>query len=126
GLGALVYARLLARRLRSPVAALRTFVVIELMVGLLGAGTLHVSGKLAAAWAMLIRLVGADGWWLINAEKAAVAALLVFPTAVLMGLIFPLLAGLCEARGISSHAATGRLYAVNTAGAVVGSLLTGF
>ena len=126
GLGALVYARLLARRLRSPVAALRTFVVIELMVGLLGAGTLHVSGKLAAAWAMLIRLVGADGWWLINAEKAAVAALLVFPTAVLMGVIFPLLAGLCEARGISSHAATGRLYAVNTAGAVVGSLLTGF
>jgi spermidine synthase len=38
GLGALVYARLLARRLRSPVAALRTFVVIELLVGILGAG----------------------------------------------------------------------------------------
>lgn len=126
GLGALLYARWLARRLPTPAAALRVFVAIELLVGILGAATLHVSGKLAAAWALMIRLVGADGWWLINAEKAAVAALLVFPSAFLMGLVFPLLAGLCEARGISSHAATGRLYAVNTAGAVAGSLVTGF
>lgn len=126
GLGALLYARVLARRLPTTAAALRVFVVIELLVGILGAATLHVSGKLAAAWALMIRLVGADGWWLINAEKAAVAALLVFPSALLMGLVFPLLAGLCEARGISSHAATGRLYAVNTAGAVAGSLVTGF
>ena len=126
GLGALLYARVLARRLSSPAAALKAFVWIELLVAILGAATLHVSGKLAGAWATLIRLVGADGWWLINAEKAAVAALLVFPTALLMGMVFPLLAGLWEARGIRSHAATGRLYAVNTAGAVVGSLVTGF
>ncbi|HEX5042144.1 MAG TPA: fused MFS/spermidine synthase [Candidatus Polarisedimenticolaceae bacterium] len=126
GLGALFYSRVLARRLPTPAAALRVFVVVELLVGILGAATLHVSGKLAAAWALMIRLVGASGWWLINAEKAAVAALLVFPTAVLMGVVFPLLAGVCEARGIRSHTATGRLYAVNTAGAVVGSLITGF
>jgi spermidine synthase len=126
GLGGLVYSRLLARRLRTPAAALQAFVLLELTVGLLGMSTLHVSGKLAAAWATLVRLFGADGWWMINAEKALVAGLLIFPSALLMGMVFPLLSGLIEARGVSAHAATGRLYAVNTAGAVVGSLLTGF
>lgn len=54
------------------------------------------------------------------------AAVIVAPAAFVMGLIFPLAAGLCAPRSGGAGYVTGRLYLWNTAGCVVGALAAGF
>lgn len=60
------------------------------------------------------------------ARQELVEGLLPVLPALLLGATFPLLSNALAAAGTSASRGLGRLYAVNTAGAVTGSLLTGF
>lgn len=62
--------------------------------------------------------------WL--AVSGAITAALVVPTAVCLGLAFPLALAVAGLHGGAAPARVGLVYAVNTAGAVAGSLLAGF
>ena len=62
---------------------------------------------------------------LIVAE-AALAAALLLPATVALGAVFPLGLALGVPSGHATAAAAARLYAVNTTGAILGSLLAGF
>lgn len=62
--------------------------------------------------------------WL--AVSGAITAALVVPTAVCLGLAFPLALAVAGVHGGAAPARVGFVYAVNTAGAVAGSLLAGF
>jgi spermidine synthase len=61
-----------------------------------------------------------------RALRFLAAAVVLLPPTTLMGATLPLLARACVAAGEGLRAALGRLYAVNTAGAVAGALATGF
>ena len=133
GLGSLYFARVLYSRLAAAgsgafraSSGLKAFLVLQLLVALFGMSTLHIANDLVPVWANLIQAFGADSWWMINVQKAVISGLLIFPAALLMGMVFPLLAAIRRAEGTDAHAAVGELYAANTAGAVAGSLLTGF
>ena len=54
------------------------------------------------------------------------AALVVLPPALLLGILFPLLLRIAAPRGRSVGATVGRLVALNTLGAIAGSLAAGF
>lgn len=68
---------------------------------------------------------GLVGLPLIHAQLAVTVAALIVPSAA-SGAILPILVRLLENRATHVPASLGRLYAVNTAGSVGGSLLAGF
>ncbi len=85
-----------------------------------------------ALWAAAGRAFGAlaagadPGGAGLIAAKLAAGATLILPPAVLMGTTLPLLAEGVVARGARLSRALGRLYAVNCAGAVLGTLAAGY
>lgn len=64
-----------------------------------------------------------DTWLSLS---GALTAALVVPTAVCVGLAFPLALAVAGVEGADAPARVGRIYAFNTAGAVAGSLIAGF
>ena len=58
--------------------------------------------------------------------EAALAAAMLLPATVALGAVFPLGLALGVPSGLAAAAAAARLYAVNTTGAILGSLLAGF
>jgi spermidine synthase len=71
--------------------------------------------------------VGADrGWYGYLAEVVTTAVVVILPAATVFGTVLPFLLRTLEAHASEPGPAIGQLVAVNTAGAVVGSLLAGF
>lgn len=126
GLGSLIFARLIARRLRALEQATRAFCLALLAIGLCGALTLPVFTGLPAVWSVMLDGLGAGSWEMIAAQKAVISGLLVLPTTLLFGLTLPLAARLARAGGASEAAALSRIYAASTTGSILGSLVTGF
>lgn len=60
------------------------------------------------------------------AANATVAALVLFPATLFIGATFPLAVRILAAAADEAPVATGRTYAWNTVGAIVGSILAGF
>jgi predicted membrane-bound spermidine synthase len=126
GLGSLVYSRLVEPRLASAGDAARVLALAQLGIGLWGAGTLHVYTGIPGVWEQLLAWLGAGSWGVIVLQKAIVSGLVILPPTLLMGVSFPLVARLYKARGATDARALSRLYAANTLGAIVGTLVTGF
>ncbi len=120
GIGSLGAARV-ARRLRHPVTALGLVLLgaaagTVVMTGLIDRGPLLVAGWVTAPGASFGRVL---------LGQAGVTAALLVPVSAAFGAAFPLgLAATQRGDRLSRHAAI--LYAVNTAGAVAGSLTAGF
>ena len=127
-LGAMYFSRFLERRLDKspPDETLKVLAVAQVFIGLFGIGTLYTYRAIPVIWLLLIRALGADSWTMITAQKAIVAGLIIVPPTFLMGLTFPLLARLLKRTWPADGRIVGRLYAANTVGAILGSLLTGF
>ncbi|HEX6240085.1 MAG TPA: hypothetical protein VFZ61_04305, partial [Polyangiales bacterium] len=127
GLGA----HLFGRRVRSFAHPLRVYALCELAVAacaLLFPLLVEVDGPLASVNALLRRELGASSFSFMLARFACVLPLLLVPTT-LMGGTLPLLAQHFVGDAEQSDSATakvGALYAVNTFGAVAGSLLGSF
>ena len=113
-LGGLLFGRV-ADRLGKP---LLLYVALEVGVALLGVGATLGLGMAAAPFAWLEQQTGLLAW--------ALPLLLVGLPALLMGGTLPVLMRALAADPQQLGQAGGRLYAANTAGAIVGTLLTAF
>ena len=120
-LGSASASRILARFGRP----LRVFAVAEIFVGLSALATPVV---LDAASAIYVRLnqLNPDSLAMLTAARLLTSfGVLLVPT-FLMGLTLPVLSASALVRGSALSANVSALYAVNTAGAVTGAVLTGF
>ena len=116
-----------ARFLGAPLACrpglARSYAALELGVALLGVAILPLLRSLDAPVGQLYRAFGGEGALFGCARVALLLAILV-PPAALMGATLPVLVARCERGALGAGLA--RLYAINTLGAVVGSVLGGF
>ncbi len=122
GLGGLLYSspRRLDRR-----ALLYTFAITCVLEALCLAIP-YALGDRVAIFALVLRGLGAFGFWGYVVGWTMVAAVVVLPAAIVAGYQFPLLIAMLgeDVTAIGEH--VGRAYAFNTAGAIVGSLAGGF
>ena len=115
----------LVGRLRDPMRAYGLLLVVTGLAGsaslvvLLGpAGTLQVADPIAAD--------GTLRWGVEVVNIFLRTAATILPSTLLMGMLFPVAARLAVRRVEDAGAVTGRLYAANTAGAIIGSFAAGF
>lgn len=126
-IGSLLAGRLLRRR----VPALQAFGVAEILVGITGLASPWLLDAASAIYLAVHRAAPESLGWLTVARLVCSFAILAVPTA-LMGMTLPLLSAAVnthttrQASPGSTGATIGRLYALNTAGAMVGTLATGF
>lgn len=118
-LGALLLGVRLARRRDGA----RVYALLELGVAALGLASMPVLRGLDPLWGALYHALGGEGPAYF-AVRFALLFLLLLPPTLLMGATLPVLVGHFEHRAVGP--ALAQLYAVNTAGAVAGSLLGGF
>jgi spermidine synthase len=99
---------------------------LALSVALLGLGA-YIAPKLSGAlvWSLTAISQGNFAFGAIAAQFVVGGALIVVP-AMLLGATFPAAVRVCTRDARHAGAGTGRVYAANTAGAVLGSLLAGF
>ena len=116
-------ARLLGTRLARRTDLARSYAALELGVAVLGLVLLPLLRSLDGPVGQLFRAFGGEGAAFAAARVVLLAVLLV-PPAALMGATLPVLVARCE-RG-TLGAGLARLYAINTAGAVAGSVVGGF
>jgi spermidine synthase len=121
------------RRYRSqPEALLRTYGIVELIVGLLGLGISVLLPRLGQVSALVTSYSrGANGWFVLSTTshlaRAGIAVVLLTPITFLMGGTLTLLIRhLVRSDVAAGSARIAILYAVNTAGAALGCLLTDF
>ena len=104
-----------ADRLSQP---LRLYALLELAVAVVGIAATLALGSSAGLFARLQGSIGLLAW--------ALPFTLVALPAVLMGGTLPVLVRAVSAQGAAAGRAGGQLYAANTAGAIVGTLLAAF
>ncbi len=126
-LGGFVFGRVASRTTRPAVLMGR----LQLAVGVAGGGVLlllthHFEGT-RAIWVFVGDTLGIEALRVRHIVTLVLAsAVVLLPPAFLMGGVFPLAAAVFQ-RGLGDLGARiGRLYAVNTVGAVLGALLAGF
>jgi len=110
------------RRSRSP-----TVLFGILQVGLAGtvAGGLHALQRLPHWQTAAIAAANGSVTRLLLAETAITAVILLPPT-LLLGALFPAAVAVRRSGGAEASRATGAVYSANTAGSIVGSLLTAY
>jgi spermidine synthase len=112
----------LLRRISRP---LRAFGMAEIAIGLAAISTPAALDLASSIYRSLYAAVP-DAFWLQTAARFVCAFLVLSVPTLLMGLTLPLVAASPLVSGDRAPARIGALYAVNTAGAVSGTLLTGF
>jgi len=123
-LGSFVSGRAIGRRLDLD-SLLKVYGVIEIGIGLYALTVPALFGALVPAYKAVADSVS-PGFASSNMLKLALSLLvLILPTA-LMGATFPILSARVVAQAGAPGWSVGRLYAVNTLGAVAGVLATGF
>ena len=115
--GAAVYGRWRARIARPARAVGRLF----LAAGLAVLAGQWLIGRLPEAYLAALRLVPLSFFW-HQAVALALCLAALLPVTLLLGLTFPLLLHLFDPEPGASQRDAGRLYAVNTAGAIAGAL----
>ena len=116
-------ARLLGSRLTLRPGLTRSYALLEVGVALLGLVLLPLLRSLDGPVGVLYRTFGGESVMFAVARVVLLLVLLV-PPAALMGATLPVLVARCE-RGVLG-AGLAWLYAINTLGAVLGSVLGGF
>jgi spermidine synthase len=116
-------ARVLGARLARRPALARTYAMLEVGVALLGLLMLPLLRSLDGPIGLLYRALGAESPAFAIA-RVVLLLLLMVPPAALMGATLPVLVARCEHGLLGSGLA--QLYAINTLGAVAGSVLGGF
>src|SRR3954468_13541808 len=110
-------------RLARPLLA---YAVVEALVGLF-ALAFHETFVAVTDFAFSALLPGLANEWLVLGAKVALAAALILPQSVLLGMTFPLMsAGLARAHPGKAGESVAMLYFTNSLGAVLGVLASGF
>jgi len=129
GLGSLYYSIFLDKKLNSALLSESTkiFGFIQMLMAILGALTLPLYVYLPTLWRILVDYFGAGSWTIIILQKSIISGLIILPLTFLMGISFPLVTRIyCRVSNMIESKAVGRLYAVNTFGAIAGILMTVF
>lgn len=102
------------------------FGIIEIAIGVFGAFSVAVFGGLFELIRSLEHALAYDNWWrFIFARAGGSFAVVLLPT-FLMGLAFPVASAIYARAGKGYGRTVGNVYAANTVGAILGSLLAGF
>ena len=102
------------------------YAAAEAVVGLLALAFHAVFGTVTD-WAYASLLPAMPGEYAVHAAKLVVAALLILPQAMLLGMTFPLMStGLVRAHPTAGGESVAMLYFTNSLGAAVGVLASGF
>lgn len=120
-LGSGLAGRLLTR-VRRPLAV---FGIAEILIGVSALAT-PLALDAATALYRSLHAVGTESMALLTAVRLLTGFVVLLVPTVLMGLTLPILSASSLVRGSSFGSRVGALYAVNTAGALVGATLTGF
>ncbi|RPJ43378.1 MAG: hypothetical protein EHM19_08835, partial [Candidatus Latescibacterota bacterium] len=102
------------------------FAAIEIGIGLFGAISVSVFGGLFDLIRTLESGLIQDNWWRFIFARAGGSFAIVLVPTFLMGLAFPIAAALYARAGRGSGETVGNVYAANTVGSILGSLLAGF
>lgn len=107
---------------------LRLYAMIQLLLGLSGAFSLFVIYYfgLSIAPFEVKDAAGQINWWMGVLNVFAKTAAAIFLPTFLMGMAFPVAARICVDRMSAVGFGVGRLYSVNTLGAILGSFAAGF
>ena len=112
-----------SERLRNP---LYGYVAIEFTVGCIGL-FFHETFQTVTSWAYHWVYPALAGSWALTGAKWAIAAGLILPQSVLLGMTFPLMsAGVLRLRASQPGRSLSLLYFSNSLGASVGVLVAGF
>lgn len=103
----------------------RLFAFIEILIGLSAAVLIHLFGNLPLAFLEFVRYFGIS-FWSFQAVNFMTAFVAVIIPTVLMGATFPLAVRIMTGDLGRLGSNIGGLYALNTAGGVLGSFLAGF
>lgn len=120
-LGSLIYSRYLSRW-----NSLRALGIVQLTIGAYVWFSIHLTGSMPAVMAAVVGVVGSGSWFAALANMITVCALVVLPPTVLMGITFPMATSLCTRSREEIGSRIGSLYALNTVGNILGSVVTGF
>jgi predicted membrane-bound spermidine synthase len=109
--------------LRQP---LRTLAVIQIVMGLLATLTIPLYNQTFEwmAWAMTALTRTENGYLLINLFNHGIAMLIMLPATLCAGMTLPLITRILLTHG-EGEACIGKVYAMNTVGAIFGVLLAG-
>jgi spermidine synthase len=121
GLGSALASRL-AEKFRNPV---RTYGGMELCIALCGALSIPLFRSMEGVFGALYALVG-DNHALFLLMRFLVVFLVMAVPATLMGMTLPVVVGAIGRRQEEYEGGAGRLYGINTIGAVAGTLFAGF
>jgi spermidine synthase len=113
----------LVRRVRPRPAVLGA---VQLGTAILSLGTLSLLGQLPFALIAAVQSLRSLGPDAIPIVQFALSFLIMFAPTFGFGLVFPVALHLAARDSSAIGAAVGRLYAVNTAGAIAGAVLAGF
>ena len=116
---------LAGRVLRRQVPALQAFGVAEILVGVTGLASPMLLDAASSLYLLLHRATPDSLELLTLARLVCSFVILVIPTAM-MGMTLPLLSAAVSLSTTRVGSAVSLLYALNTSGAVVGTLLTGY
>lgn len=120
-LGSLVIARWVDRW-RNPLLA---FGLFELLIGIITVVIMPLHGRIPLAVRALVDQYAGDYGLLLAWQFGLIIAITTVPT-FLMGAIFPLVTRGIAASGAEPADATGKAYAANTVGTILGAFLAGF
>jgi spermidine synthase len=119
--GGYLYARLLGGRM----VQVTSFGLLELGVGAAALATIPLFQKLPLLFIRLHAGFG-DSFPLFLAIQVAVAFVVMFPSTLLFGMIFPLVVRLFTQSVYVVGSSVGTIYAINTVGAIAGAFIGGF
>jgi spermidine synthase len=117
-LGAILYATRLAGKLRD----LEVFATAQLFLGFLGLLSMIALGHSSALAAFLARVLPGE----VLLRLLVLAAIVMLVPSTVIGVVFPCVVQLATKHLRTAGRTVGALYAVNTIGGIVGSLLVGF
>jgi spermidine synthase len=127
-IGLAVGSAIMASRVNRVPDPVRLYALIQILTGL--AGVLSLFLLLSVVDGLQVGdAIGPDGklmWTVATANVFLRTAVTILLPTLLMGMAFPLAARICVPHVRSIGSGTGRLYAFNTVGAIVGSFATGF
>jgi spermidine synthase len=114
---------------RTRVRAMTSMAILEALLGCIGLLLLFVANRLPEIHAQIFRAaVPRLGSFAPYMSQLAAAAILVFLPCLILGILFPVIVRAVREGGAGHlpEATVGRLYLLNTAGGIAGSLLAGF